>query len=110
MAPRSPRRDPEARMPLAQHLIELRKRLTRGALAIIGTGSPKCVLMRLPQAPAVTRATGARKVRPSAVVATKSAPSFSRLVISVFSNTCTPARTAARPMAGAARRGFACPS
>lgn len=35
MAPRSPRRDPEARMPLAQHLIELRKRLTRGALAII---------------------------------------------------------------------------
>jgi sec-independent protein translocase protein TatC len=33
--PRRSRRDPEGRMSLGQHLIELRKRLTRGALAII---------------------------------------------------------------------------
>lgn len=35
MAPRRSRRDPEGRMSLGQHLIELRKRLSRGALAII---------------------------------------------------------------------------
>ena len=81
-----------------------------GPCVSMGTGSPKAALSLPAQAPAQTSATGAVTVVPSFAVTRKSSASLWMSTTSQFSSTVAPALRAARPNAGAAKRGLAWPS
>ena len=81
-----------------------------GAVVSMGTGSPKAAAISPPQAPAVLTRKRADTSRPLALrIRNRSA---SRIVSTTGVNSLrsAPAARAARPKAGATRRGLACPS